>query len=262
MDVRVRIPESLVVRGQALRPGQSPISLGAVNVTLGGDLRITKQADRDYRLLGQISTVRGTYNFQGRRFDILRDGTVRFGGQATIDPTLDIVANRVISGVEARVNVRGTLSQPELTLSSRPPLDEADVLSLIIFNAPSNELGQGQQLSLAQRAGEMATGFAAGKIADSIGRALGLDVFEISTTPESGTGQGATLILGQQIGQNLFVKVKQGVGADNVSQFVLDYQISNFVRLETTMSQGGTTTQSLLRRTERGGVDLIFFFSY
>ena len=99
-----------------------------------------------------MNTIRGNYDFQGRRFEILRDGTIRFDGLDQLNPTLDIRTRRLIQGVEARVNVRGTLRKPEIDLSSTPPLEEADILSLIVFNQPINQLGEGQQMSLAQRA--------------------------------------------------------------------------------------------------------------
>ena len=59
--------------------------------------------------------------------------------------------------------MRGTLKQPEIVLSSTPPLEQADILSLIVFNQPINQLGEGQQISLAQRAQQMATGALAGR---------------------------------------------------------------------------------------------------
>ena len=85
---------------------------------------------------------------------------MRFDGEplSELDPTLDMRTRRLIQGVEARVNVRGTLKQPDIVLSSTPPLEQADILSLIVFNQPINSLGEGQQVSLAQRAQAMATG--------------------------------------------------------------------------------------------------------
>src|SRR5206468_4543899 len=100
------------------------------------------------------------YTFQGRRFDILRDGTVRFDGLDELDPALDVRTERVIQAVTATVAVRGTLSKPEIVLSSVPPLEEADILALIVFNQPLNQLGEGQQISVAQRAQALATGAA------------------------------------------------------------------------------------------------------
>src|SRR6202021_92891 len=101
-------------------------------------------------------------------------------------------------GVTANVNVRGTLGKPQIVLSSTPPLEQADILSLIVFNQPINQLGEGQQVSLAQRAQGLATGAVASPLATSIGRALNLDLFEINTSPDSGAA--AQLTVGQQVG--------------------------------------------------------------
>ena len=150
MDVRLTVPDDLVVRASELRTPGSPISLGAMNITLGGDMRATKEPRQQIALVGAVNTVRGNYDFQGRRFEILRDGTIRFDNAPLneMDPLLDIRTRRMIQGVEARVNVRGTLKQPEIVLTSTPPLEQADILSLIVFNQPINSLGEGQQISL------------------------------------------------------------------------------------------------------------------
>ena len=44
--------------------------------------------------VGTVDTVRGTYEFQGRRFDLVRGGTIRFTGTPTINPLLDVSATR------------------------------------------------------------------------------------------------------------------------------------------------------------------------
>ena len=108
-------------------------------------------------------------------------------------------------------------------------------------------------MSLAQRASALATGFVASKLADSIGKALNLDIFEIQTETTAGGGQGATVTVGEQVGRNLYFKVIQGVGADTTSQFVLDYQLANFLRLQTTVLQGTPETRTLMRRVSRAG---------
>jgi autotransporter translocation and assembly factor TamB len=262
LDVALTVPNNLVIRGEDLNPsGASPVGLGDVNVTVGGEIRARKTRGADLTLVGTVNTVRGTYDFQGRRFEIQRDGRIQFTGGTPIDPRLDITAIRVISGVEALVHVRGTARAPELTLSSRPPLDEADILSLIVFNQPVNALGEGQQISLAERAGALATGFVASSLASSIGGALELDVFEIQTTAES--GGGGMLTVGEQVGERLFVRFRQGFGAEATSEFILEYQLADFLRLQTSLAEGGTATRrTLMRRVEQGGIDLIFFFAY
>jgi translocation and assembly module TamB len=204
--------------------------------------------------------VRGTYNFQGRQFTILRDGTLRFEGLDELDPSLDIRTQRVIQGVEAHVNIQGTLLKPEIVLTSVPPLDQADILSLIVFNQPIDSLGEGQQISLAQRAAGLAAGAVATELSKSIGNALNLDTFDIQMAPDSGAT--AQITIGQQVGQNLFVKVQRDIGDQSSTNFILEYQLKDWLRLQSNVLQGSSTQQSLFRRAQGSGADLIFVFSY
>jgi len=93
-----------------------------------------------------------------------------------------------------------------------------------------------------------------------IGNALNLDTFEISTTPESGSA--AELTVGEQVGQNLYVKVQQGIGDQSQTNVILEYEITKWLRLRTNVLQGSTTQQQLFQRMEGSGIDLLFFFSY
>ena len=261
-DVRVTVPDDLVVKASDLRAPGAPVSLGALNVTLGGNLRATKAAGQAFALVGAVNTVRGTYDFQGRRFEILRDGTVRFDGEPLneTNPILDLKTRRLIQAVEARVDVRGTMKQPDIVLSSTPPLEQADILALIVFNQPINSLGEGQQVSLVQRAQQLATGTLTSALASSIEKSLGVDTFEINTAPES--GNAASLTIGQQVGQNLYVKVQQGLGGQSETNFILEYELARWLRLRTNVLQGSSTQQQLFQRAQGSGVDLLFFFSY
>ncbi len=266
LDVKVIVPDNLVLRGKNIRPGgPTGAALGAMNATVGGDVRVGKNAGAPITLLGSVHPVRGTYEFQGRRFDLVRGGQIRFIGQTKINPLLDISATRQIpnTGVEARVRVTGTMVAPELTLTSNPPLEESDILALIVFNRPVNELGTGERSSLAATAGGIATGFIASPLGESIGKALDLDLFEITTSTEAGD-LGAGVTLGQQLGDKAFIKLQQQFGDRTVTEFLVEYQLSKFLRLQATVAPETTGSANRLnqRRVERGGLDLLFFFSY
>src|SRR6185436_6719277 len=69
LDVRLTVPDDLVVRASDISATGSPVGLGAINVTLGGDMRATKEPGQQIALVGAINTVRGNYDFQGRRFE-------------------------------------------------------------------------------------------------------------------------------------------------------------------------------------------------
>lgn len=266
LDLRIVVPENLVLRGKNLRPGgPTGAALGDMNATVGGEVQVRKNPGGVVTLLGSVHPVRGTYEFQGRRFELVRGGQIRFIGETKINPILDISATRLIpnTGVEARVRVTGTMIAPELTLSSNPPLEESDILALIVFNRPVNELGTGERSSLAATAGGIATGFIAAPLGESIGKALDLDLFEITTTTEEGD-LGAGVTLGQQVGDKAFLKLRQQFGERNVTEFLMEYQLTRFLRLEATAAPetSGSGNRLNQRRIERGGLDLIFFFSY
>jgi autotransporter translocation and assembly factor TamB len=266
LDVQLRMPENLVLRGNDIRPGgPTGSALGDINITVGGDLNIRKAAGDQVRLIGNVETVRGTYEFQGRRFEMVRGGTIRFIGETVINPLLDVTATRLIpnTGVEARVHITGSAKAPELALTSNPPLDESDILALIVFNRPVNELGTGERSSLAATAGGIATGFIAAPLGESIGRALDLDLFEITTSTEAGE-LGAGITLGQQVGDRAFLKLRQQFGDRPITEFLIEFQLSRFLRLQTSAAPETTGSANRInqRRVERAGLDLIFFFAY
>jgi len=105
----------------------------------------------------------------------------------------------------------------------------------------------------------MATGAAAGQLAKSVGNALNLNEFEINTAPEG--GGAAQVTVGQQIGQNLYVKVEQAIG-DQRTNVILEYELTKWLRLRTNVLQGSNTQAQLFQRMQGSGVDLLFFFSY
>jgi hypothetical protein len=72
------------------------------------------------------------------------------------------------------------------------------------------------------------------------------------------------LTIGQQIGERAFVKFRQQFGDRNLTEFLLEYQLARFLRLD--LNGAPETTGSANRigeqRIEKAGVNLIFFFSY
>ncbi|HEY3159472.1 MAG TPA: translocation/assembly module TamB domain-containing protein [Vicinamibacterales bacterium] len=263
LDLRLglAIPGDLLLKGNNIKPASAPIDVGDMNAYVGGAVNLVKPPGGKLRIVGEVNTVRGTYSFQGRRFEIMRDGRIRFPGNDVIDPLLDLTATRVIAGIETFVHVRGSMLQPELSFSSRPPQDESDILSLIIFGTPTNELGETQQVALAVRAQELAGGYLASGLSEAIAGALNLDEFEIQAAGENGLGPSVTV--GQQVAKGLFVRLRQGFGAEQATEFILEYQLASFLRLQGTLSDvSGNVQRNAFRRVERGGLDLIFFFNY
>ena len=221
LDIHIVVPDNLVLRGKDIRPGgPTGTALGNLNITVGGDLHIRKEPGGQVAPVGTVDTVRGTYEFQGRRFDLVRGRHHPVHRHADHQSDSRRVRHSHDSEHRCRgqVHITGTAQAPSLKLTSNPPLEESDILALIVFNRQVNELGTGERSSLAATAGGIATGFIAAPLGESIGKALDLDQFEITTTTESGD-LGAGITLGQQLSQRTFFRLRQQFGARSTTEF-------------------------------------------
>lgn len=264
LRLRLLATNNLVVRGENMRLSRGAgASVGDINVTFGGDLAIRKAPHEKPVFSGLMQTVRGSYAYQGRRFTIERDGTLRFIGPNSWDPLLAITANRTVSGVQIRASLHGQVSAPELELSSSPPLDDSDILSLLLFNQPVNELALAQRTELALQAATLASGFVVSPAVSAFGEALGLAFLELEPTGTLGT-TSFRLSAGREIWNGLFVTYTREFSAEPYNEFLAEYELTRYLRIRANGSDvsGIRSRTSLYRRVERAGIDLIFFFSY
>ena len=259
LKLHVTMPDNLQLRGRQLRVGTSSFGIGDMNILTGGEFDVVKPAQGRLEVKGTAEVVRGTYTFQGRRFDVVPGSEVRFPGGPPSDPFINVTATREVSGITAQVRLQGPARSPQITLSSQPPLDEGDVLSLIVFNQPMNSLSATEQINLGERAASIAAGAITTPLADSIARALNLDLFEIQV-PTSDDGTGA-LAFGTRFGSRVFVGVKRQFGREEASVVSLEYRVTQFLRLVTSVAQGALQAHAT-RRMDQSGVDLIFVFRY
>jgi outer membrane protein assembly complex protein YaeT len=149
---------------------------------IGLDLRLVGTAERP-AVVGR-ATIRdgGVLYLGGRAYQVDR-GTIDFSNPRAIVPDLDLVARTRIAGVDISLAIAGTPETMRGTLSSDPPLGQADIVSLLATGRLADEAGgagaavASTQL-LAYLSGE-ALGFAA--------QAIGLDTLRL----ERGAGVDA-----------------------------------------------------------------------
>jgi len=260
LDISLHIPGTLRLSGANVQisPG-TPIGLGEVSLRVFGDLYLYKDSEQLLYVTGALDSLTGTYAFQGRRFDVVPTSSVIFRGD--LNPELYISVTRDISGVQARVSIIGPLQQPELHLSSTPPLDESDILSLIVFNTSTNQLSSAQQQELVVRAGALAAGFLATPIVQAIQTDLGLDILELEPAGDIGTGPRVTV--GEEIAPGLVARFSRTFGQEPYDEATIEYYLSRLLRLRATFSDAQSlNTRSPFRRIERAGIDLLVFFSF
>ena len=134
------------------------------------------------------------------------------------------------------------------------------MLSLIVFNRPLNELGEGEKGAVGQVAATMVGGLVAAPLAEALRGVLDVDLLEISAGGEA--GGGPSVAIGNQIGERVFAKVRQQFGTADVTEFLLDYELTELLRLQTSVVEGAQTNRVPGRLIEQSGVDFVFVLKY
>jgi autotransporter translocation and assembly factor TamB len=222
---------------RALRIDDLRISVGEnlwfvmaeANAQLKGDLTINKNGDT-YGITGELEGSRGTYTLRAgpiiRRFEVV-DANIRFLGGADINPAVDITARRRVIDVSGRqldINVRigGTMERPTLALASpgASAMPQSELLSFLLFGQPSFAVGGTETMSGEAIVGETFVGGISEMLSIELEQAvidqlgMSLDVFQIrlggGRLEEFGE---PSLVLGEEIGNDLFLTLESGVGA-------------------------------------------------
>jgi autotransporter translocation and assembly factor TamB len=234
LDLGLRAPGNLWVRHPDLI------------AELSGNIKVSKARQRNIDLSGHVDVVRGSFAFQGRRFQLVR-GTVAFTGGDKINPSLDIVAQYRVPNYQVEAQISGSVEKPALALTSQPPLEQADILAVILFGKPLNTLNQNEQATVGQSAIDLASGFVAGSIAISVAKALGLESLGFDEIDFSGGRIG----LGRYIGSKTRIAASQQLTEEHRQEVTLEYEFAPDWKIGTSASSTGDS-----------GIDIIWHKRY
>src|SRR6185436_16036336 len=216
-------------------PRNTWVHLEDGSIEFRGDIQVSKVAYESISLVGTLESVRGWYSFHGRKFSLER-GFIYFTGQTPVDPSLDIVMRHTVSEYRVDVVVGGTTRSPELTLQSEPTLEQADVLSLLMFGKTTTALTSGEKASLQSQALQTAAGYIANDLRQSLAKELGIDNLELDvgeTLNKSRIGAGT------YVRENVFVSTSQQLGDVNNHEFAIEYSLSENWQLKAATTTRG-----------------------
>jgi translocation and assembly module TamB len=208
-----RFLDSLRVQNLRMRMGEDVwLRSSDANIQLAGDIIVNKTG-KQYRLNGTLLAQRGTYRLPlgpvTRDFTVTR-GEVRYFGTPDLNADVDIDGRHVVRSVRAEdvtvfVHIGGTLYQPRATLSSdiRPPLSEPEIISYLLFGAPSVQALAGssaESQGLVDRSVSQLAGVLSGQLEYALIADLGVPLDYVQIRPgDIGRGlSGTEIALGKQ----------------------------------------------------------------
>ena len=194
LDVAVDGPGKIFVRGRGLDSEWKCA------------LRISGTA-REPMINGNLSVVRGRFDFLGKRFDIQR-GTIAFSGAYPPSPMADIVTEAQATDITAQIQLSGSLKSPKLTLTSDPPLPSDEILSRVLFGRTLTAITPFQALALADAARTLAGSGGPG-VMEKTRKVLGVDQLELKTDGKE--IDQATVGAGKYLSDKVYLEVEQGL---------------------------------------------------
>ena len=222
------------------------------DVVLAGDLKLSKRALEDVRYSGEVSVVRGSYIFQGRRFQIRR-GVLSFDGGAALDPIVDIETVYRIRDIEILAYLAGRFDSLQVRLESDPPMRDSEVLSYLVLGRASDESPDSQ--AFGDAASQLAAGVALSEISPVLESYLPIDTLDLRMGGDPSNGSNASsapeLTFGKYLSGGVFVSVGRTLGRDPVDTLRVEWQLSDHWSLESEVADD-----------QNAGLDVIWNFDF
>jgi autotransporter translocation and assembly factor TamB len=213
-------------------------------------------------LTGRVTVEEGYVLYLDRKFKI-KQGVVDFIDPNKLNPIIDLRAETTVKTYRATetipyliaLTITGPLDEVVVDLSSDPPQDKSNIISLLTVGATREELtgkdaeGKGASSALLERAQSLSSQKIAGFTSRKVGSLLGLDQFTIEGNLFSrDRNWGPQLLASKRISPRVELTYTTTVGHSNENSFRLDYRLSKHFSLEGETNQQGRAGMNLKYR--------------
>jgi len=225
LDIKLEIPGSFRIIGSRM------------NVVLSGELSLVQRGSTPV-LTGQLIPQSGQLLFMGRNFELQR-GNVNFYGGDELNPALDLTLVTEVAGYRVEIRLTGTMKDPEIELTSEPQLPESDIMSLLVFGQPMNELSSSQSGHLQQRTAEVLMVYGAVKLQEQMSKQTGVDIITIQQSTRK--PDESALVVGKSLNSRTLLKYEQSLENTGTYLIRLEYILTKRIRFETFVDQASET---------------------
>jgi autotransporter translocation and assembly factor TamB len=246
------------------------VSYNNLKTRLSGKLHIVQKIDSHPTGMGELITNDGEFKAYGRMLTI-RKGRLIYINNSINNPGLDIEAVHYIktygltqsqwSGssktntspfqsakIMVGIKVLGTLNHPAVSLISNPTFSQQDIISYLLFDAPSTRLSVTDSLTLMNAAlsfNDSQENTALDSIKNKL-NSLGVSVqnTEIYNPVTNTTNNATSLSINKKIGKKITLSYQTGF-FNNFSVFGIRYQLNKYWSVRTEASTLETATDIL-----------------
>lgn len=230
LDLHLTLPQHFFIRGMGL------------DSEWKGDLRVSGTTAAP-SLQGYLKPVRGYLDLFSRTFNF-NEGEIAFTGGMDLNPSINLLLSYDGPGITAFVRAGGSAKKPKLSLESRPPLPQDEVLAVVLFGKRSSQLSRFEAIQLANSMRELSgVGGSSLDMLTSTRKAIGLDMLRLGgsdgKTQRATSGQAGESNL---TGKNNDQSSEGGIPSLEAGKYIND---STYIGIEQ-----GTSTKSTAVRVE------------
>ncbi|MDD5053651.1 MAG: translocation/assembly module TamB domain-containing protein [Sulfuricurvum sp.] len=231
----VRPPSSIKLAMNVHITAKGPIHYKTkeLDMYLAPDITLWKEPTDPIQILGMVTIPSGNAKTGGKQFEI-KPSEIYFGGDLPLNPYLNLTIGYEVDFKKILIYVTHTLEAPIFLFSSDPVMTQNDIMSYILFGAPSTSTTTVKTDSSATTARADATNFMLGAgLKGLINGATGIqiDTMNILTTQQGGMG----FEVGARLNKNLRVLYKN----NSVSSVLIQYNINRWLRLDADIHELG-----------------------
>jgi autotransporter translocation and assembly factor TamB len=168
-------------------------------------LTLTGTADNPL-LNGRAEVTEGTVTYRNTEFEVIK-GVVDFVNPYRIEPEVDIKAEAEIRKWSITLSVTGGPENLNFQLSSNPPEQDADIVSLLAMGKTTRELADGSGGGASTE--EMLANLVADELSKKIKQGTGLDIVEVeyrNNGAEAEDAEEVRVTVGKELSRRLTVK--------------------------------------------------------
>ncbi|MGC8724388.1 MAG: translocation/assembly module TamB domain-containing protein [Acidobacteriota bacterium] len=231
------------LRGQVVLSSQGGLWASNRNLLAEVTGQITvRLTDKGPAVGGRLNLQQGRYLFEGKKFTI-QESSLNFDGTTSLVPYLDITALYKAGSTDITVHITGSPSHPNLTLTSDPPMEKADILATLLFGRPLGDLNAGERSSWSNAAAGMAVQYQAAPLLEALRGKLGLDTLTVGA---SSTGQGTEVGFSKYLGDRTVLEYQQIFGTLPEERINLRYRVNRHLSLQSQVSTNGESGGDVL----------------
>ena len=169
------------------------------------DLRVSGMLSKPI-ITGRASIERGTITYRNKTF-IIKKGIIDFANPYRTEPAVDIQSEVQIRKWAIYLAIAGPPDRLSFELTSDPPEEDGDIVSLLLIGKTRNELIKAEG-GVTQSAAKLFAKVISAALEEDIKRATGLDIVRIETQTHDNeeTSDQIKLTLGKELSRRMTIK--------------------------------------------------------